>query len=99
MTPEELFTDIDAFCQANADEANVQKYSRYFKTGFDAYGVSFEKTKDKIKILFEDPAITLDLIRQTGPLLVKSGKYEETVFAVLLLKPFSKQFTKEKSVL
>ncbi len=39
--------------------------------------------------------ITLKLVLSTAPLLLKSGKYEETSFALTLLKKFSSQFTKQ----
>ncbi len=31
MKPVELYEDIRKYCNANADEAIVRKYSRYFK--------------------------------------------------------------------
>jgi 3-methyladenine DNA glycosylase AlkD len=90
-----LFNDIHAYSLANADETIVQKYSRYFRNGYDAFGLTQEKINTKIKILLADPGTDLNLVLQTAPLLLRTGKYEETSFAILLLKSFSKQFTKE----
>jgi 3-methyladenine DNA glycosylase AlkD len=95
MTPEELFNDIHVYCLANASEAIVQKYSRYFKEGYDAFGLTPEQTNAKVKSLLADPNTDLGLVIQTSPLLLRTGKYEETSFAALLLKSFSKQFSKE----
>ena len=40
MKAEELYKDIRQYCKANADEAVVKKYSRFFKEGYDAYGLT-----------------------------------------------------------
>jgi 3-methyladenine DNA glycosylase AlkD len=95
MTPAELFKTIDDYCRANANDAIVQKYSRYFKNGYDAFGLTQEQISAKVKILLTDPGTDMNLVLQTAPLLIKSGKYEETSFAIILLTTFSKQFTKE----
>jgi len=44
----ELYEGIRSCCRANADEAIVKKYSRYFKEGYDAYGHSRERLEDKV---------------------------------------------------
>jgi 3-methyladenine DNA glycosylase AlkD len=93
MTPEHLYDDIKNYCLANADESIVRKYSRYFKEGYDAYGLTTELLHDKAGAILKDKNTGLDLVLQTARLLVPTGKYEETIFAVLLLKPFKKQFT------
>ena len=95
MTPEELFNDIHAYCQANSNEAIVQKYSRYFKEGYDAFGLTHEQNTVKVNMLLDNQGVDLDLVIHAAPLLLQTGKYEETSFALLLLKSFSKQFSKE----
>ena len=91
----ELYEEIRSYCQANADEATVKKYSRFFKEGYDAYGLSDNKLKDKLNSILNDNDVNIELIINTSELLVKSGKYEETFFAILLLKSFSKEFKAE----
>jgi len=91
----ELYEEIRSYCQANADEATVKKYSRFFKEGYDAYGLSDNKLKDKVNSILNDNDVNIELIINTSELLVKSGKYEETFFAILLLKSFSKEFKAE----
>lgn len=95
MKPIELYEEIRNYCQANADEATVKKYSRFFKEGYDAYGLSGNLLQDKVNAIVNDNAINIELILNTGELLVKSGKYEETFFAILLLKSFSNEFNTE----
>ncbi len=93
MKPIELYEDIRKYCKANADEAIVRKYSRYFKEGYDAYGLTKEKMEDKVDSILSDKSVNMRLVLSASRHLVKSGKYEETSFAILLLKQFSEQFT------
>lgn len=92
MKSADLYREIQSYCKANASEAIVKKYSRYFKEGFDAYGLSSEQIRDKANLILSDKKVNLKLVLSTSKLLVKSGKYEETSFAIVLLKGFSKQF-------
>ncbi len=92
MKTQELCEDIRSYCRENADEAVVKKYSKYFKEGYDAYGLSREKYEAKVKSLLSDKAVNMRLVLTASRQLVKSGKYEETSFAIRLLKGFSEQF-------
>lgn len=93
MTPTALFNDIRFFCTVNANEETVKKYSRYFRDGYDAYGLSLDQLEEKVLDILEAETTTFDLILKTSMLLVKSPKYEETSFAILLTKAFAKDFT------
>jgi 3-methyladenine DNA glycosylase AlkD len=95
MTADELCKDIHSYCVANGNEAVVQKYSRYFKEGYDAFGLTQEQTGEKVKQILSLPGFTMELLFKAAPKLLRTGKYEETSFALLLLKSFSKQFTRE----
>ena len=95
MKATELCENIRSYCRANADEAVVKKYSRYFKEGYDAYGLSREKYEEKVNLLLNDKRINMKLVLSASQHLVKSGKYEETSFAIRLLNEFSEQFTSE----
>ena len=94
MTPLELFNEIRSYCQENANEAIVLKYARYFKEGYDAYGLTQELIVNKVREILQNEAVDMKLVCETSPALVKTGKYEETSFAILLLNSFSKQFDK-----
>ncbi len=95
MKATELYEEIRKYCRANADEANVKKYSRYFKEGFDAYGLSKEIYGDKVDSLLSDKRVNMKLVLNTSKYLLKSGKYEETSFAIALFRGFPEQFTAE----
>jgi len=92
MKSAQLCEDIRRYCLANASEAVVKKYARYFKEGYDAYGLTTEKFNEKAGAILKDKSVNLKLVIEAGNLLVKSGKYEETSFAICLLKEFWKNF-------
>ena len=93
MTPTALFNDIRFYCSANANDEIVQKYSRYFSGGYDAYGLSLDQLEEKVLDILEAETTTFDLVLKTSRLLVKSPKYEETSFAILLTKAFAGEFS------
>jgi 3-methyladenine DNA glycosylase AlkD len=92
MSPSDLAADIREFCEENANPAIVEKYSRYFKEGYDAYGLSLDQVEGVAMEILEGGA-GYKLIRDTSRILVRSPKYEETSFAILLTKAFEKDFT------
>jgi 3-methyladenine DNA glycosylase AlkD len=93
MNPSEFYSDIHQYCVKNANEAIAQKYSRYFKEGYDAYGLDQQKMDAKIKELVARPELELSLVLNTAPLLMETGKYEETSFALLLTFEFRREFS------
>ena len=93
MKATELYMEIRSYCRANADEAIVKKYSRYFKEGYDAYGISRERLEEKVNSILSDKSVNMKLVLSTSRHLIKSGKYEATSFAIRLLNEFSEQFT------
>jgi 3-methyladenine DNA glycosylase AlkD len=95
MKPQELINDIHHFCEIHADPAIVQKYARYFKDGYDAYGVASGEFMAKVKELLSSGTLTMQIVIEASFELVRSEKYELPSFAMQLLKGFSKEFTKE----
>jgi len=86
MTPQELSNDLIGYCKVNANPELVKKYSRYFKEGiYDAWGLSQALMDEKKVEMKKSDEITVDLVFETAPLLMKSGKYEETSFALILI--------------
>ena len=85
--------EIQEFCIKNSDTTIVAKYSKYFKEGYDGYGIDdkllltqrdnwLEKWKDELTV-----SDYLDL----GDKLVSSGKFEEIAFAIHFIS-FQKQY-------
>src|SRR5665647_301765 len=93
-----LKDEIVTHCVANANDAIVKKYAIYFKDGkegYDAYGLSTELLLSKVKELNNNSGVTLPLILEAAPLLLKSGKHEETAFVLLLAEGKLKLFKAE----
>ena len=91
---ENLTNELILFCQTNSDEKFVRKYAIYFREGsseYDAYGVDPLLTFEKAKELTERKEITLALLMEAAPALLKSGKQEETLFLLLLVEKKLKQ--------
>jgi len=95
MNAQELILDIRSFCESHADPAIVHKYARYFKEGYDAYGLPSGEFMAKVKELLASKTLTMDTVVEASYGLMKSEKYEEPSFAMQLLKGFSKQFSKD----
>lgn len=56
-----LLERIRAFCRANADEKVVAKYAKYFKEGYDAYGVDGKVSTEEAKRIYSEYRDTLGL--------------------------------------
>ncbi|OPY26917.1 MAG: DNA alkylation repair enzyme [Methanocella sp. PtaU1.Bin125] len=89
-----IIADVRAFCAASANAENVKKYSRYFKEGYDAYGLGNEKMdelEDALVAKYGDNLALPDVIA-LGHLLMASGKYEEASIAIRLARRYKKAF-------
>ena len=95
ITEEKLFTQTLTFCKNHADPLLVKKYSRYFKEGFDAYGVSSELINLRVAEIIDLPRIPDKQIHELCCLPVRSPKYEMTSIASLLLKKLRKRWDHE----
>jgi len=93
MNANELTNEIKLFCNQKADPASLQKYQRYFKGGYDGYGLNTTTINNKVKELIRDYNFSIDTIIDATPELMESGMYEETSFALLLLNEFGKDFS------
>ncbi|MDP4210822.1 MAG: DNA alkylation repair protein [Bacteroidota bacterium] len=90
MTSNEIIAEVKEFCAANASKENVEKYSRYFKGGINAWGLTQPQIDGKVKDLLKSHELTLDTVLEAAPMLIASDKYEEPGFALLLINGFSK---------
>ncbi len=89
-------SDIRKFLKANANPANVKKYSRYFKEGYNSYGVAGEKLHNQIdkwfvqcrKEMSQKELVTL------CDHLMSTGKYEEASIAITFMVKLRDQYNK-----
>ncbi len=91
----QTYLAIKEFCIQNANPALVEKYSRYFTDGYDAYGVA-QKAMETYRENLYSTVLTdwnADDCMKLGDILVASGKYEESIFAIWLIMKHKKQYT------
>jgi 3-methyladenine DNA glycosylase AlkD len=91
----EKLQEIHSFCVKNADPALVKKYSRYFKGGYDGFGIAkdlYEQQRDAWIKEWKDE-MTLGKYLDLGDKLMLTGRYEEKSFAIAFLQSERKNFT------
>jgi len=76
--------DMRQFLKKNSDPAIVRKYSRYFREGYDPYGVPFEKLTPKVNEWFNtyQKELTRKELLTLCDHLLSSGKHEEASIAI-----------------
>jgi 3-methyladenine DNA glycosylase AlkD len=94
--PRQVADEVRAFCIANANPELVKKYAKFFREGYDAFGLDYknpqwaERRKEWVERLrAAGPEAYLD----AGDLLVASGKYEEASFAFELATDLRDTYT------
>jgi len=95
MNSQQLIQEIRNYCQANANNEQLQKSQRFFKEEFIGYGLTAPQVHDKVKELLKTGEIDLSAVLEATPTFMESQKYEEVSFALLLLNGLSKQFSSE----
>jgi len=95
MSPSELINEIRTYCTEHADAERALKSQRYFKEAFIGYGLNAPQIYAKVKELLKSNEFALPTVLEAAPILMKSRKYEEITFALLLLDGKWKQFTPE----
>jgi len=89
--------EIIDFCIANADDSIVKKYSRYFKDGYDGYGIdtkTFESQQNKWLDLWGNE-MTISEYLDLGDLLISTGKFEEASYAIGFVGSKKDEFSRE----
>lgn len=92
----DIAAEVHAFCAANGDPAVVRKYARFFKEGFEAYGVT-----DKHPEWASRKQGWIERLRSAGgsawldtaTLLVENGKFEETMLGVAFAAAMPERYT------
>ncbi|MBI9038714.1 MAG: DNA alkylation repair protein [Bacteroidales bacterium] len=92
---DEKLKEIRDFCIKNSKQSNIDKYSRYFKDGFDGYGIDQNVYEAQRDLWISDwkKEMTIDKYLELGDKLVQIGKYEEISFAISFLKSKRENYT------
>jgi 3-methyladenine DNA glycosylase AlkD len=77
----------------HSDPAIVQKYSRYFKEGYNGWGLPSGMFEAKVAEILALPGMDLPSVLSMAEILVKSPKYEEVSMAILMTLKLHKQWT------
>lgn len=88
------FKEIHNFCLNNSNPVNIAKFSRYFKDGFDGYGIdqqSFESQRDSWIEAWKHE-MNLEKYLDLADELVLKGKYEELSFAMAFIQSERKNY-------
>ena len=97
--PEQLASDIRSYCAAHADPKQAGKWSRYFKEGYDSWGLLDKENPiwhgQEEKWFDEYRAMGLRGFLKLGEILFTSGKYEEGALAVQFMKRFRDEMDKK----
>lgn len=75
----------------------VKKYSKYFRDGFDAYGIDqkiYESQRDRLIKEWKGD-MTIELYLELDDKLMQSGKYEGKSFAIAFLRSQQENYSKK----
>jgi 3-methyladenine DNA glycosylase AlkD len=78
MTSQQIVHEIHNFCIEHTNEANIKKYSHYFKEGlYDGYGLTALQIYAKTKELLKINGLSLQLALDAAADIIRNGKSEE----------------------
>lgn len=96
MEVKKIYKEIKTWCEKNADPKIVEKYSRYFKEGYNAYGLDSKLLEKEFNKWTEkySKEMTFDDAKKLCEMLYSSGKYEESALAVKFFKMYKDEYKK-----
>lgn len=85
---------IRTYCRENADPVRAAQYTRYFTEGYDPYGLDQKLMEKQLALWLAELRrdSNTDVILAISEELLKSGKYEETSFAILFAIAVKKEY-------
>ena len=84
---ERVFKDIQAFYKKNANPEIVKKYAKFFREGYDAYGIDTQIYANKVDQLYSEIEMDFKLsdLKHLFKMLLESNKFEEVSTVINLL--------------
>ncbi|WP_422079508.1 DNA alkylation repair protein [Ulvibacterium sp.] len=92
---DEKIAEIRSFLKKNSNAEIAKKYARYFKEGFDGYGIEtkiFERQRD-IWVQKWKADMSLEKYLNLGDEFMRSGKFEEKSIAIAFIASERKNYT------
>jgi 3-methyladenine DNA glycosylase AlkD len=92
---EQKYQEIRDFLTSNADPSIMTKYAKYFKDGYDGYGIDQKVFETQRDVWLKDwgPEMNLEAYLDLGDMLISSGKFEESAYAIHFLAAFKNEFS------
>jgi len=89
--------EIREFCETNSDPEIVKKFQKYFKEGYDGYGIDKNVAENQIENWIEQwrDEMTIDNYLLLGDELMRNGRYDEKNLAITFLKTKREDFSKD----
>ena len=89
--------EIKEFCETNSDPEIVKKFQKYFKEGYDGYGIDKNVAENQIENWIEQwkDEMTIDNYLLLGDELMRNGRYDEKNLAITFLKSKREDFSKD----
>ncbi|MFA4987838.1 MAG: DNA alkylation repair protein [Candidatus Brocadiia bacterium] len=81
-----IVSQARAYCSSHSDPAVITKYSKYFKEGYDAFGVPDTDLRALKDLVAAKPHFERGDIFSLADLLVCEPKYEMTSLVILLMR-------------
>lgn len=91
------FQEIRRFCITNSDPEIIKKYQKYFREGYDGYGIDDKLFKGQVEKWIEQwkEEMTIERYLDLGDELMKNGRFEEKHIAISFLNSCRKDFSKD----
>ncbi len=91
------FNEIRNFCETNSDPEIIKIYHKYFKEGYDGYGIDDKLFKAQIENWIEQwkEEMTIERYLDLGDELMKNGRFDEKHVAINFLKSRRADFSKD----
>ncbi len=88
--------EIRDFCKTNSNPDIIKKYQRYFKEGYDGYGIDDKIFKEQIDKWIDQwkDEMTIESYLSLGDELMKNGRFDEKHVAINFLKSSRQDFSK-----
>ena len=89
--------EIREFCESNSDPEIIKKFQKYFKGGYDGYGIDKNVFEKQIENWIENwkDEMTIDSYLMLGDELIKNGRYDEKNLGITFLTKKRTDFSKD----
>jgi 3-methyladenine DNA glycosylase AlkD len=89
--------EIREFCETNSDPEIIKKFQKYFKEGYDGYGIDKNVAENQIENWNEKwkDEMTIENYLTLGDELMKNGRYDEKNLAITFLKTKRTDYSKD----